>query len=74
MNVDLKVCPILSTHRVYGGFPEYVCPECGTEWRVIKRKGQANVHYTRFDADGKVIRKWMVPLEYGFIKRRRLSA
>lgn len=71
MDADLRTCPHSAAHRVYGGFPEYVCPECATEWVVIGGRGHASVLYTHFNADGNVVRRWKVPLERGEVRRRR---
>jgi len=74
MDVNLKACPNSSSHQVYGGYPEYVCTECATEWITTYFKGQMTVRYTHFDENGKVLKRWRVPLEQGITKRRRLSA
>jgi len=65
MDTDLKTCPHSPYHRVYGGHPEYVCPECATEWVVTKTKGgrgRFNVLYTQFNSEGRVLSRWKEPL------------
>ena len=77
MSNSLRTCPHSPAHRVYGGHPEYVCPECSTEWVVAKAKGSKgrfNVHYTHFNSEGRVLRKWKEPLaENDFVATKRRS-
>ncbi|SPF46934.1 hypothetical protein SBF1_3730003 [Candidatus Desulfosporosinus infrequens] len=65
MGTRLKTCPHSPAHRVYGGYPEYVCSECATEWVVAKAKGSRghfNVLYTHFNSEGKILSHWKKPL------------
>ena len=65
VDTDLKTCPHSHKHRVYGGHPEYVCPECATEWVVTKTKGgrgHYNVIYTHFNSEGRIVSRWKKPL------------
>jgi uncharacterized Zn ribbon protein len=54
----LKHCPFSDKHRVYGGYPVFVCSECGTEWTVFQRGGCKYVRYVHFSSDGEIIREW----------------
>lgn len=79
MNTDLRTCPHSPVHRVYGGNPEYVCPECATEWVVAKAKGSSGdfiVRYTHFNSDGAIVSRWKKPLADGIlvsVNRRTLA-
>lgn len=76
MDANLRTCPHSPAHRVYGGYPEYVCPECATEWVIAKAKGSRgrNVLYTHFNSEGKVLSRWKEPLaEDVFVATNRRS-
>lgn len=76
MDANLKVCPNSPNHFVVGGFPEFVCTDCATEWVLTKCLGKSNILYTQFNKDGNVVRKWRVPISFNDkkTKRRRLTA
>ena len=77
MDNNFKICPNSPNHFVVGGFPEFVCTECATEWVLINRSGKSNILYTQFNMEGTVVKKWRVPiilLNDKKMKRRRLTA
>ncbi|SHN86555.1 hypothetical protein SAMN02745215_04662 [Desulfitobacterium chlororespirans DSM 11544] len=77
MDNNFKICPNSPNHIVVGGFPEFVCTECATEWVLTNRLGKLSILYTQFNKEGNVVKRWRVPIvsvNDKKMKRRRLTA
>jgi hypothetical protein len=62
MSVDLKRCPSSPSHQVVGGYPDFVCTECATEWSIVGPPNKREVLYRMYRSNGQVYRRWRVPL------------
>jgi hypothetical protein len=65
--MNLKKCPFSDKHQVFGGHPEYICVDCGTEWSLVNYRGQKYILYIHFNSSGDTVKKWREKIKKGVV-------